>query len=124
MFEIIGILFTIGYWAITLFFFVGGIILCISNLSHGNGWRKFLTIIAIILAFFVFQYIYEWGKDIVFCMFLSGMVLMLVANAGSENHTTTQKEKKYGFGDAFLDAYIEEKVIEEAVSNAIRKSKE
>lgn len=49
-------------------------------------------------------------------------VRVRVPKPGEES--TPQRERKYGISEAFLDAYIEEKVIEEAVTNAIRKSKE
>lgn len=38
-----------------------------------------------------------------------------------ESAPQLQKQEKYGLGQAFLDAYIEEKVIEEAVKNAHRE---
>lgn len=125
MFETIETLFTIVIWVVAIFFFGGGLLFCIDNLIHGSGWRKFLTVIAVILGIFVFTRVYAWCKSIVWSLAASGMVLAFVSEAGSGRlQNAPEKKKKYGFTDALVDAYVEEKVIEEAVENAIRKSKE
>ena len=124
MFETIGTLFTIAFWAAAIFLFLGGIILCIGNLISGDGWDKFVSCIAAILGVIVFIRVYVWLESIAFCLLASGLVLGLVRVPKPGEESTPQRERKYGISEAFLDAYIEEKVIEEAVTNAIRKSKE
>ena len=125
MFEAIGILFTIIIWAVAIFLVGGGLLFCIDNLIHGSVGRKFLTLIGIISGIFAFSRIYAWCESLVWSLILSSIVLTYIEEAGSGRlKDAPQKEKKYGFSDALVDAYVEEKVIEEAVENAIRKSKE
>lgn len=126
MFEKIGTLLVIAFWVVTIFSFVGGIIICISNIFTGGGWEKLCGIIAVILGVVAFYYMYKWFESIPWCMLISGFVLCAIGSGDSEKApvTATAPKQKYGVADAFLDAYIEEKVIEEAVENGIRKANE
>lgn len=125
MFETIGTLFTIGFWAVAIFLFVFGVIICIGNLVKGTVLEQIMAIIAVILGIFTFFLMYDWSGSIAWCLLTSGLVFGFVAGIFSDKGKEIQpRGNKYGLSDAFLDAYVEEKVIEEAVTNAIRKSKE
>lgn len=125
MFETIGKLFTIAFWVLAIFEFLGGIILCIGNIISGNGWAKFVSIIAGIIGVYVFFRMYAWTESIAWCLLATGIVLVFVrVPKPGEEKRTPQRGENYGIGQAFVDAYVEEKVIEEAVTNAIRKSRE
>ncbi len=125
MFETIGTLFTIAMWAAAVFFFLSGIVVCICNFASGKGWEIFRGVVAVVLGIVVFWRMYTWLQSIVWCLLVTGIVLCIVTiDASEDTRKNVSKEKSYGIGQAFLDAYVEEKVIEEAVTNAIRKSKE
>lgn len=122
MFETIGTVITIIFWAVAIFLFGGGLILCGVNLFKGNSWQKFWAIVAIILGVIAFTKLYAWLDSIVWCLILTGIVLGVVGNLGSnEPQNAPQKEKKYGLGDALVDAYVEQQVIKEATKEAIRE---
>ncbi len=122
MFETIGTIITIAIWAVAIFLFGGGLFICGMNLLKGNGWKKFWAVIAIILGIITFTKLYAWLDSLVWCFLLTGVVLELVGNAGSnETQNVPQKEKKYGFSDALVDAYVEQEVIKEATKKAIRE---
>jgi len=125
MFEIIGTLFTIAFWAAAIFLFLVGIILCIRNLINGNAWKKFMAVVAIILGVFTFFRVYAWIESIVFCLLATGIVLGLVADFGSgELESAPSRASKYDLGDALLEAYAEKQLMKEAVKEAIRESKD
>ena len=122
MFETIGTLITIALWAAAIFLFGGGLFLCGMNLFTGNGWQKFWAVVAVILGIIAFSKLYAWLDSVVWCLLLTGIVLGVVGNLGSnEQQSVPQKEKKYGFGDALVDAYVEQEVIKEATKKAIRE---
>ena len=125
MFETIGNLFAICLWAAAIFGFLGGVIACIINIVRGNGWARFVSIMAAIIGTFVFFRMYAWCGSILWCLLVTGIVLAFVrVPEPGEAKSTPQSGSGYGIGQAFLDAYVEENVIEEAVTNALRKSKE
>lgn len=121
MFETIGTLITIVFWAIAIFLFGGGIIICGVNLFKGNGWQRFWAIVAIILGIIAFTKLYAWLDSIVLCLILTGIVLCMVGTFADKQENTPQKEKKYGFSDALVDAYVEQETIKEATKKAIRE---
>ena len=122
MFETIGNLITIVIWAVAIFLFGGGLFLCGMNLFTGNGWQKFWAVVAIILGVIAFTKLYAWLDSVVWCLILTGIVLGVIGNLGSsEQQNAPQKEKKYGFGNALVDAYVEQEVIKEATKKAIRE---
>lgn len=122
MFETIGNLITIVIWAVAIFLFGGGLFLCGMNLFTGNGWQKFWAVVAIILGVIAFTKLYAWLDSVVWCLLLTGIVLGVIGNLGSnEQQSAPQKEKKYGLGDALVDAYVEQEVIKEATKKAIRE---
>ncbi len=126
MFETIGKLFTIAFWAFAIVMFLSGILLCIMNIFSQNGWKKFVSVLAAIIGVYVFYRMYVWTESIAWCLLGTGIVLGIirVPEPGENKNSPPQKEEKYGLGKAIIDTYCEEKLIEEAVSNAIRKSKE
>ena len=122
MFETIGNLITIIIWAVAIFLFGGGLFLCGMNLFTGNGWQKFWAVVAVILGVVAFTKLYTWLDSVVWCLLLTGIVLGVIGNLGSnEQQSAPQKEKKYGLGDALVDAYVEQEVIKEATKKAIRE---
>lgn len=122
MFETIGTLITIVIWAVAIFLVGGALLFCFDNLIHGSGGRKFLTVIAIILGVYIFSRVYDWCGSVVWSLIISSIVLATVAEAGSGRlKKAPRKEKKYGFGDALVDAYVEQEVIKEATKKAIRE---
>ena len=124
MFETIGNLFTICFWAVTLFLFLGGIITCIANFLSGDGGKIFWAVVAIILAIFVFFLVYDWLDSIAWCLLVTGMVLVFVANIGSdETESTPTRKQEYGLSDAILDTYCEYELTKAAVKDAIKESK-
>ncbi len=125
MFENIELIITIVVWVFAVFIFLGAIMCCIDNFISRDGWRIFRGILAVILGVTVFCKVYGWLESIPFCMMFGGGVAYFISGAGEKSaQEKPRTEKQYGLGQAFLDAYIEEKVIEEAVTNAIRKSKD
>jgi len=122
MFETIGNLVTIAIWVVAILLFGGGLILCGVNLFTGNGWQKFWAVVAFILGVIAFTKLYAWLDSIVWCLLLTGIVLGVIGNLGAnEQQSAPQKEKKYGLGDALVDAYVEQEVIKEATKKAIRE---
>ena len=122
MFETIGTLITIAIWAVAIFLTGGALLFCFDNLIHGSGGRKILTVIAIILGVYIFCRVYDWCGSIVWSLIISSIVLATVSEAGSGRlKDAPQKEKKYGLGDALVDAYVEQEVIKEATKKAIRE---
>lgn len=125
MFETIGTLFTIVFWAIAIFLVGGGLLFCIDNLINGSGGRKLLTVIAIFLGIVAFIRIYAWCGSLVWSLILSGMVLAFVAEAGSGRlKDAPQKKKEPGIISTVTNEILEKKALEETIENAIRKSKE
>lgn len=125
MFETIGKLFTIVFWAAAILEFLGGIILCIGNLISGNGWAKFVSIIAGIIGAYVFSRMYAWTGSIACCLLATGIVLVFVrVPKPGEEKSPPPRERGRSLAEEFTDGYVKEKIIEEAVTNAIRKSKE
>ena len=122
MFETIGTLITIVIWAAAILLFGGGLILCGTNLFTGTGWQKFWAIVAIISGVIAFTKLYAWLDSVVWCLLFTGIVLWVIGNFGSnEQQNAPQKEREYGFGDALIDAYVEQEVIKEATKKAIRE---
>ena len=122
MFETIGHLITIVIWAVAIFLFGGGLFLCGMNLFTGNGWQKFWSVFAVILGVIAFSKLYAWLDSVVWCLLLTGIVLGVIGNLGSnDQHRAPQKEKKYGLGDALVDAYVEQEAIKDATKKAIRE---
>lgn len=122
MFATIGNLITIVIWVVAIFLFGGGLFLCGMNLFTGNGWQRLWAVVAIILGVIAFTKLYAWLDSVVWCLLLTGIVLGVVGNVGSnEPQSAPRKEKKYGFGDALVDAYVEQEVIKEATKKAIRE---
>lgn len=128
MFKLIGTLFVIGVWIVAIILFLAGIVICIENIKSDSGWRKCLAVLSIFLGVVAFIWTYDWADgSILWCLIISGLALGLLQCGFVKGADTTEQETKtprYGFADALVDAYVEEKVIEEAVTNAIRKSKE
>lgn len=123
MFDTLITLITIAIWAVAIFLFVGGIILCVGDLISGNGWKKLKAAIAILLGIYVFYKMYIWLDSMVWCFLGAGFVLGLISEIGS-GEQAPQKEKKYGFGDAYLDAYCEYELQKQATKDAIRELEE
>lgn len=122
MFEAIENLITIVLWVLAILLFGGGLFLCGMNLFTGNGWQKFWAVAAIILGIIAFTKLYDWLNSLVWCLILTGIVLVVVGNISSDgSQNAPRKEKKYGLGDALVDAYVEQEVIKEATKKAIRE---
>lgn len=126
MFESIGTLITIIFWAIAIFLFGGGLFLCGMNLFKGNGWQKFWAVVAVILGVIAFVKLCDWLDSIVWCLILTGIVLGVVGNLGSnEPQSTTMKEtRKPGVIETLADQYIQDQRDIAIVEEAIRRSKE
>lgn len=127
MFETIGTLFTIAVWAIAIFLFAGGIIICIANIISGDGLEKVLAVIALILGAYTFFRVYEWLDSIVWCLLATGLVTGLVSGAfsGHEEHPSGSKEP--GLIDTFtgglVEGYTQYEITKQAVKDANRESK-
>lgn len=90
MFEAIGTLFTIGFWAVSIFLFVSGIIICIGNLVKGTVLEQIMAGIAVILGIFTLFLMYDWSGSIVWCLLASGLVFGFVAGMFSDKGEQTQ----------------------------------
>ena len=124
MFETIGTLLTIAFWAVTIFLLVGGVILIIDKLRNGNGWDKVQVVIAIIAGFFTFSKVYTWLDSIPWALLFTGCVLGLVLGDSSDKEKSyRRREKEYGLSDAIIDTYCEYNLTKAAVKDAIRESK-
>ena len=121
MFETIGTLFTIAVWAVAIFLFGGGIIICIGNLIDGSGGEKFMAFIAIILGIVVFVYVYDWCESIVWSMLASGGVAGLIGNSLSNQAPAPQPNPGPDLGTALIDEMVQYQRDKEVVKNAIRE---
>lgn len=122
MFDTIGTLFSIGFWVVAIFLFLGGIVMCIGNLIQGNGWEKSMAFIALILGVVTFFLMYNWAGSIAWCLLTSGLVFGFVAGLFSDKvETTPSREPKYDLGDAYLDAYAEYQLQKQATKDAIKE---
>ena len=126
MFETIGTLITIVIWAAAIFLFGGGLFLCGMNLFTGNGWQKFWAIVAIILGIIAFTKLYGWLDSIVWCLLLTGIVLGVIGNLGSNEpqETTVKEPKGPGVIETLADQYIKDQRDIAIVEEAIRRSKD
>lgn len=126
MFETIGTLITIVIWAAAIFLFGGGLFLCGMNLFTGNGWQKFWAIVAIILGVIAFTKLYAWLDSIVWCLLLTGIVLGVIGNLGSNEpqETTVKEPKGPGVIETLADQYIKDQRDIAIVEEAIRRSKD
>lgn len=126
MFETIGNLITIAIWAVAIFLFGGGLFLCGMNLFTGNGWKKFWAIAAIILGVIAFIKLYAWLDSAVWCLLLTGIVLGVIGNLGSNEpqETTTKAPKGPGIIETLADQAIKDQRDIAIVEEAIRRSKE
>lgn len=125
MFETIEELFTIGFWAVAILLFVGGIAVCICGFTSGSAWKIITSVFALLLGIYAFVRMYEKYESIAWCLMTSGLAFSLPAifsPNGNESRTSTQSKKS--FSEAYLEAYAEEKLIEEAVTNALRKNRD
>lgn len=120
MFDTLITLLTIAIWAVAIFLFIGGIILCIIELTSGSGWGKLKAVVAVALAIFAFYKMHIWFDSIVWCFLGAGFALCLVTLIGT-GEQAPPKEKKYGLGDAFLDTYCEYELQKKATKDAIRE---
>lgn len=127
MFETIIELFVFAFWTVAIILFLGGIIICISNLISGSGWEKTMAVIAFVLGIVTFFYMYDWSESIAWCLMATGLVLCFVGQFGS-NEVQQAPPKEPGlietFAEGYLDAYAKKKLMEEAFTDALRKSKE
>lgn len=121
MFETIGTLFTIGFWVVAIFLFLGGIFLCVGNLIHGNGLEKIMAGIALILGVVTFFLMYDWAGSVAWCLLTSGLVFGFVAGLFSDKGEKPQTEEKYGFPEAYLDSYCEYQLTKQATKDAIKE---
>ena len=122
MFETIGTLFTIGFWVVAIFLFLGGIFICIGNLLQGTGLEKCMASIALILGIVTFFWMYDWARSIAWCLLTSGLVFGFVAGLFSDSgERNPSSEEKYDFGDAYLDAYAEYQLQKQATKDAIKE---
>lgn len=126
MFETIGNLITIVIWAAAIFLFGGGLFLCGMNLFTGNGWQKFWAVVAIILGIITFTKLYAWLDSVVWCLLLTGIVLGVIGNLGSNEpqETTTKTPKGPGIIETLADQAIKDQRDIAIVEEAIRRSKE
>lgn len=125
MFETIEVLFTIGFWVVAVFLFLGGLVLCIGNLIGGNGLEKIMAGLAVILGIVTFFWMYDWSESVAWCLLATGLELGFVAGMFSDNGKTTQApEKEDGFLVTLADDIIKRKNLEETIANGIRKSRE
>ena len=126
MFETIGTLITIVIWGAAIFLFGGGLFLCGMNLFTGNGWQKFWAIVAIILGVIAFTKLYAWLDSIVWCLLLTGIVLGVIGNLGSNEpqETTVKEPKGPGVIETLADQYIKDQRDIAIVEEAIRRSKD
>ena len=121
MFETIGTLITIAIWAVAIFLFGGGLFLCGMNLFTGNGWQKFWAIVAIVLGVIAFTKLYAWLDSVVWCLILTGGVLGVVGNLGSNEQQNAPKEERRGPGviETLADQAIKDQrdiaIVEEAI---------
>ena len=125
MFETIGTLITIAIWAVAIFLFGGGLFLCGMNLFTGNGWQKFWAIVAIVLGVIAFTKLYAWLDSVVWCLILTGGVLGVVGNLGSNEQQNAPKEERRGPGviETLADQAIKDQRDIAIVEEAIRRSK-
>lgn len=122
MFETIGTLFSIGFWAAAIILFLFGVILCIDNLVNGNGWKKFLAVISVAVGIFTFIRMYAWSGSIAWGLLTTGIVLGFVTgNFFSTGEPNLPKKEKYGFGKAYLDVYCEYELQKQAYKDAMRE---
>lgn len=126
MFETIGNLITIVIWVVAIFLFGGGLFLCGMNLFTGNGWQKFWAVVAIILGVIAFTKLYAWLDSVVWCLLLTGIVLGVIGNLGSNEpqETTTKTPKEPGVIETLADQYIKDQRDIAIVEEAIRRSKD
>lgn len=126
MFETIGTLITIVIWAAAIFLFGGGLFICGMNLFTGNGWQKFWAIAAIILGVIAFTKLYAWLDSIVWCLLLTGIVLGVIGNLGSNEpqENTVKEPKGPGVIETLADQYIKDQRDIAIVEEAIRRSKD
>ena len=126
MFETIGTLITIVFWAIAIFLFGGGLFLCGMNLFTGNGWQKFWAVVAIILGVIAFSKLYAWLDSVVWCLILTGIVLGVIGNLGANEpqEATTKTPKEPGVIEKLADQAIKDQRDIAIVEEAIRRSKE
>lgn len=128
MFETIGTLFTIAFWAAAILLFLFGIIACIGHLIDGNWWQRIMAVIAAILGVIVFIKMYTWCGSIAWCLLASGFVLMAVSMFGTDDGQRVSQPSpsppQPGFITTLTDDYLQRKADEETIANAIRKAEE
>lgn len=126
MFETIGTLLTIIIWAAAIFLFGGGLFLCGMNLFKGSGLQKFWAVVAIFLGAIAFSRLYAWLDSVAWCLILTGIVLGVVGNLGSnEPQNTPRKEhKEPGVIQTLTDQAIKDQRDIAIVEEAIRRSKD
>lgn len=126
MFEAIGNLITIVIWVVAILLFGGGLFLCGMNLFTGTGWQKFWAVVAIILGIIAFTKLYPWLGSLVWCLLLTGIVLGVIGNLGSNEtqETTTKNSKSYSVIEKLADQAIKDQRDIAIVEEAIRRSKE
>lgn len=125
MFETIGILLTIFFWAAALLGFFGGIFLCFMNLKEGSAGDKIQAAIAVILGIIAFVYVYSWFESILWCMIISGVVFCSLGNP-AENYDKNGKWKQPenpqpSAGKIIIDEIIQYERDKEVVKNALRE---
>lgn len=132
MFETIGILLTIFFWAAALLGFFGGIFLCFMNLKEGSAGDKIQAAIAVILGIIAFVYVYSWFESILWCMIISGVVFCSLGNP-AENYDKNGKWKQpenpqpgptiIEIGGALAESYAEKELMKEATREVLNEPK-
>ncbi len=125
MFETIGNIISVAIWISAILGCVGWVVCVIQNFTSGNGWKILKAVVSIILGAIVFKYSMNWLSSIAWAMMFGGGVGFGIAadheESGMQERQT--EEKRYGVTDAFLDAYIEQKMLDDAVEKALRNKK-
>ena len=124
MFEMIGELFAIGFWAAAILMFFLGFFLCVGNIINGNGLEKAMGGIAIFLGILTFFYMYDWSESIAWCLLTTGLVLGFVGGLFSKTGERVKPEpKEPDFIDTYLKVYGEYTVTKQAMKDAINETR-
>lgn len=125
MFNLIGNLFTIGFWVVTILLLGVGLIASIGSLISGNTGEKVQAAIALILGVVAFACVYNWCESIPWCLLVTGIAVCAAMGLLKDDSPNggRKKEKKYTFTDAYIDTYCEYELTKQAVKDAIKESK-
>lgn len=116
-------------WIIAIAAIVFGVICTIATFAEGGG-KIILGTVSLVIGVVVFIAVYNWLESIGLCLFASGGIMCLISTGGGDqayssgSGGTSPATKEPGVISKVADAATEYYVIESAVEEAIRKSKE